>query len=98
MNSFAYLNEFDDTLELLQRPRVDTALKNIGDPALGRVGGYLVVWGSPEQRDLHGDVSQERRERREGLPSAESALAASEPFREARTWASARTCSLSSAE
>lgn len=27
-------------------------LKTLGD---GRIGGYLVVWGSPQQRDLHGE-------------------------------------------
>ena len=29
-----------------------TAIKAVGE---GRVGGYLVVWGSPQARDLHGE-------------------------------------------
>lgn len=32
---------------------MDTALKLLGTD--GRVGGYLVVWGSPQQRDLQGE-------------------------------------------
>jgi hypothetical protein len=31
-----------------------TTLKTL-DAAEGRVGGYLVIWGSPEQRDLQGE-------------------------------------------
>lgn len=31
-----------------------TTLKML-DPQQGRVGGYLVVWGNPDQPDLHGD-------------------------------------------
>jgi HK97 family phage major capsid protein len=33
---------------------MQTRLKTL-DAASGRVGGYLVVWGSPAQRDLHGE-------------------------------------------
>ena len=33
---------------------MQTRLKTL-DAANGRVGGYLVVWGSPAQRDLHGE-------------------------------------------
>ena len=33
---------------------VTTTLKTIDAPA-GRVGGYLVVWGTPRQRDLQGE-------------------------------------------
>ena len=32
----------------------DTTIKAI-NAATGRVGGYLVVWGSPQQRDLQGE-------------------------------------------
>ncbi len=31
-----------------------TTLKTI-NAAEGRVGGYLVVWGNPQQRDLQGE-------------------------------------------
>src|SRR5215813_4718599 len=34
--------------------RMHTTLKTI-NAAEGRVGGYLVVWGSPQQRDLQGE-------------------------------------------
>jgi HK97 family phage major capsid protein len=31
-----------------------TSLKTL-DPATGRIGGYLIAWGSPQQRDLQGE-------------------------------------------
>lgn len=50
------LGTFADSDELLTRPATTaTAVKFVGDATAGRVGGYLVVWGSPEQRDLQGE-------------------------------------------
>ena len=37
-------------MEQIARPTLKTL-----DAAEGRVGGYLVVWGSPQQRDLQGE-------------------------------------------
>lgn len=54
MNAFAYLNQFSDDSVLIHR-KVDTAVKFVGNPDAGRIGGYLVVWGSPAQRDLQGE-------------------------------------------
>lgn len=46
--------QFADTDELMTRP-ANLAVKFVGDPTEGRVGGYLVVWGSPAQKDLQGE-------------------------------------------
>ena len=35
--------------------KTDYAVKYIGDPEEGRVGGYLVVWGDPARKDLQGE-------------------------------------------
>lgn len=48
------LDTFNDADELIYRP-VSTAIKTVGDAAEGRVGGYLVVWGNPSQKDLQGE-------------------------------------------
>ncbi len=52
MENFAYFDDLADDAEILPSERVETALKFVGD---GRVGGYLVVWGNPAQRDLQGE-------------------------------------------
>lgn len=53
MSEFTFLHELPDDAELIHRSA--QAIKAIGDPEQGRVGGYLVAWGSDSQRDLHGE-------------------------------------------
>lgn len=53
LRDFAYLNELKDSDELVIRQSASsTAIKAMGD---GKIGGYLVVWGSPNERDLQGE-------------------------------------------
>lgn len=48
------LSTLDDSDELIYR-HAQSAVKFIGNPSDGKVGGYLVAWGSPNQKDLTGE-------------------------------------------
>ena len=52
-DKYTYLHQLPDEAELIHRSA--QAVKAIGNPDEGRVGGYLVAWGNPSQRDLHGE-------------------------------------------
>ena len=48
-----YLAQFPDDLEIVYK-RSNTAVKFL-DEETGRVGGYLIVWGNEQQKDLTGE-------------------------------------------
>lgn len=58
MSTYTYLNDLPDDAVLIHRTA--QGVKAIGNPDEGRVGGYLVAWGNPQQRDLHGEYFTEQ--------------------------------------
>lgn len=54
MNALHHFNDYADDVELLHRAASHQAIKAL-DPEQGLIGGYLVVWGSPSQRDTYGE-------------------------------------------